>query len=259
MSNTAPSSRLPYRWLAEYYDVVFTPFRTPIVRARDRVLGKILPGIGLACDLACGTGTTAIELARIGIDMFAVDDSPEMCRQARRKAKSEGVPLKVIRADMRDFRLPRPVDLVTCEYDAINHVPSRRDLKKVLACVARALKPGGYFYFDVNNRLSFELVWPGVFWISRPGVALVIRNFSDPPRDRAWSEIDWFIQRGASWRRHHERVNEVCWTPEEIERALRAAGFDSVHSWDASPFFKGTPEVKPGCRTVWLARLRDAD
>lgn len=255
LSTTDPSNRLPYRWLAKYYDVVFTPFRTPIVRARDRILGGILPGIGTACDLACGTGTTAIELARMGIGMFAVDDSPEMCRQARYKARKEGVRLKVIQADMREFRLPRPVDLILCEYDAVNHVPRKSDLGKVLRRAAGALKPGGYFYFDVNNRLSFELVWPGVFWIERPGVALCIRNHGDPARDRAWSEIDWFIRSGESWKRHKERVDEVCWRPEVIDRALRAAGFDSIHTWDAAPFFRSTPEVKPGCRTIWLARL----
>lgn len=255
LPNPNLTHRLPYRWLAQYYDVVFTPFRTPIVRARDRILGKILPGIGTACDLACGTGTTAIELASIGIEVFAVDGSPEMCRQARRKAKREGVPLRVIQADMCDFRLPGAVDLITCEYDAVNHVPKKSDLGKVLRSAARALKPGGYFYFDVNNRLAFELVWPGIFWIERPGVALCIRNTGDPSRDRAWSEIDWFIRSGKSWKRHQERVDEVCWRSEVIERTLQAAGFDSIHQWDAAPFFRGTPEVKPGCRTVWLARM----
>jgi SAM-dependent methyltransferase len=146
----------PYRWLAEYYDKLFT-FHLPwFEAARQRVLGKILPRLESACDLACGTGTTALALAAKGIKMFAVDLSPAMCRIARRKARRARLPLGVLRADMRSFRLPEPVDLVLCEFDALNHVPRKADLARVARAVARALRPGGYFYFDVNNHLAFE-------------------------------------------------------------------------------------------------------
>jgi hypothetical protein len=50
------------------------------------VLGRILPHVEAACDLACGTGTTALNLARKGIRTYAVDLSPLMCRAARKKA-----------------------------------------------------------------------------------------------------------------------------------------------------------------------------
>jgi ubiquinone/menaquinone biosynthesis C-methylase UbiE len=56
----------PYRWLAQYYDELFSPFRFPIDVARERILSRILPQVETACDLACGTGTTALILARKG-------------------------------------------------------------------------------------------------------------------------------------------------------------------------------------------------
>ena len=62
-------------------------------------------GVESACDLACGTGTTALLLARRGIRMFGVDLSPAMCRLARQKARHAGLPLVVLQADMRSFRL----------------------------------------------------------------------------------------------------------------------------------------------------------
>ncbi|MGP8173861.1 MAG: hypothetical protein ACLP7O_04860, partial [Terracidiphilus sp.] len=62
----------PYRWLAQYYDELFSSFRFPIDAARERLLGRILPHVETACDLACGTGTTALALARKGIHMYAV-------------------------------------------------------------------------------------------------------------------------------------------------------------------------------------------
>ena len=44
------------------------------------------------------------------------------------------------------------------------------------------------------------------------------------------------------------------WSAEEIRRTLRAAGFDRVQAWDAAPFFTGDSLIRPGCRTVYLAR-----
>ena len=150
-----------YTFLARYYDQFFSSHIPEYQRARRELLREILPEVQSACDLACGTGTTAIELACRGIKVFAVDLSPTMCRLARSKARSAGAHMVVIRGDMRTFSLPERVDLVTCEYDAVNHLPHKSDLARTARAVARALRPGGYFYFDVNNRRHLEKNWPG--------------------------------------------------------------------------------------------------
>jgi SAM-dependent methyltransferase len=242
-----------YRWLAQYYDELFQSFRVPIDTARKRVLERILPSVETACDLACGTGTTALILARRGIRMYAVDLSPLMCRLAREKARRAGLPVRVLRADMHRFRLPKPVDLITCEYDALNHVPRKADLRKVAQSVGRALRPGGLFYFDVNTSRGFERYWRGTVWIERPSVAVVMRNGHNRNADRAWSDIEWFVREGRCWQRHHERVEEICWDPDEIRGIFRKTGFDQLRTWDAAPFWK-EPRVGPGCRTFYLAR-----
>lgn len=243
----------PYRWLAQYYDELFSSFRSPIDAARERVLGRILPRVQTACDLACGTGTSALILARKGIKMYAVDLSPVMCRLAREKAARSRLPVHVLRADMRSFRLPEAVDLITCEYDALNHVPRRADLRMVARAVARALRPGGHFFFDVNNSLGFERYWSGAVWVEKPGVAVVMRNGHNRRAGRAWSDIEWFIRDGSCWRRRHERVEEVCWDSDQIRRIFQETGFDELRAWDGAPFFKDNPLIGPGCRTVYLA------
>ncbi len=244
----------PYHWLAEYYDRIFTVHHPWTAAAHDTVLGPILPKVKSACDLACGTGTTALKLARRGIRVFGVDLSPAMCRLARQKARRARLPLQVFCTDMRGFRLPEQVDLVLCEYDSLNHVPQKSDLAQVVRAVARAIRPGGYFYFDVNNRLGFESYWKGTVCIEKPGLVLVMNNGNDAARDRAWCDCQWFIRKGSLWRRHHERVEEVCWRSSEIRRALRQAGFKQIRTWDSVQFLKTAPEVTPGCRTHYLAR-----
>ncbi len=244
----------PYRWLAEHYDTVFTFHRGWVESAHRRILGPVLPRVQSACDLACGTGTTALKLARLGIRTYGVDLSPGMCRRARQRARETGLRLTISCQDMRSFRLPGKVDLVLCEYDALNHIPRKADLPRVLKAVARALKPGGYFYFDVNNRLGFESYWKFTVCIQKPGLVLVMNNGNDAAHDRAWSNCLWFIKRGARWSRHCERVTEVCWSEQEVRRALRHAGFGTIRAWDSKPFFKDNPVITPGCRTHYLAR-----
>lgn len=251
---STPGENKPYRWLAQYYDRLVT-FHIPwFEAARQRVLGPILPRVERACDLACGTGTTALQLARKGIAMYGVDLSPLMCRLAREKARRLRLPLRVLRGDMRDFRLPEPVDLILCEFDALNHVARKQDLARVAHAVARALRPGGYFYFDVNNRLAFEKIWPGTWWMEKPGVALVMHGGYDSERDKGWSDVEWFIRDGRCWRRHREHIEQVAWTAAEMRQALGGAGFDRVRAFDATPFFTGDPQIRPGYRTFYLAR-----
>jgi SAM-dependent methyltransferase len=249
-----PARNRHYRWLAKYYDQLFTFHLSWFELARQTVLGRILPRVASACDLACGTGTTALSLTRAGIRMYGVDISPTMCRLAREKARRQGLPMRVIHADMRNFRLPEPVDLILCEFDALNHVAQKTDLARVARAVTRALRPGGHFYFDVNNRLAFQVVWPGAWFIEKPGVALVMHGGYDRARDRGVSEIEWFLREGKLWRRHHEHIEQVAWTGLEMRQTLRAAGFDRVHAYDATPFFVGDPKIRPGCRTFYLAR-----
>jgi hypothetical protein len=83
-----------------------------------------------------------------------------------------------------------------------------------------------------------------------PTTAFVVR-ISSASR---WSDIEWFIRDGSCWRRHHEQIEEVCWSSSEIRRTMREAGFDQVRAWDSTPFFKNNPLLRAGCRTVYLAR-----
>jgi SAM-dependent methyltransferase len=242
-----------YNQLAVYYDRLFEPLRRPMGRARRQILGDILKRTSVGCDLACGTGTTAAELARRGIRMYAMDASPAMCRLARRKAREAGVSVRVLHADMRSFRLPEAVDLVTCEFDAVNHVPRKADIDRVARAVAWALRPGGWFFFDVNNRVAFEKVWTGTWRHELPGVVLVMHGGYDRRRKKGWTNAEWFIRKGGVWRRTLERVEEVAWTAKEIRQSLRCAGFSNIRSWDQAPFVREW-KIAPRCRTVYLAR-----
>jgi SAM-dependent methyltransferase len=253
------SLKANYEIFAKYYDQMAAEPRPVFNKARQRIIGRLLRRVRSACDLCAGTGTSALELARSGgVRVFAVDRSPAMCRVARAKVRRAGLPVEVIQADMRSFRLPEPVELITCEFDAINHLERKCDLERVARAVARALVPGGYFYVDMNTRRAFQELW-GISWVrDGPGFFVASHGGYDARRDKGHTAFEWFIPQGRLWRRYTERYEEVCWSDSEVRRAFRSAGLEIVGTWDLFQFVPKYPWAKPGCRLFYLARKQPA-
>jgi hypothetical protein len=136
----------------------------------------------------------------------------------------------------------------------LNHVPRKSDLARVAQSAAGALRPGGYFYFDVNNRVHLEKNWPSTWWIEKPGVVMVMRGSYDRRRAKCCEDVEWFIRKAGCWRRFREHVEEVWWTASEMRHALRTAGFGPIRVWDATLFARGNPYLRAGCRTIYLAQ-----
>lgn len=276
----------PYSVFAKYYDQIAAPLRAPNLRAREKVLlprlrpeSRSLPAQAgsnpeprVFCDLCCGTGTTALEFARRGFRAYAVDGSRDMLKIARAKFAAAGVRVETIHADMRTFRLPETVDLITCEFDAINHVKKKQDLKAVAQSVARALKPRGLFFFDANTQRAFEKLWVNNWIQEGDGFFMAARGGYDAKSDKGWTEWNWFLpqtvaplydpsadgrsQTGAtaSLLYHYvERYEEVAWTQDEITSALSSAGLRVRGCWDLVRFAAGASWAMPGCRYFWLA------
>jgi SAM-dependent methyltransferase len=109
-------------------------------------------------DLACGTGTLALMMAKRGWKVFGVDGSAGMIREAKRKSRGTKLAVTFLCQDMRKFTLPTHVALVTSLFDSINHVTSRRELLATFRCVHKCLITGGYFFFDLNNERCFKTI-----------------------------------------------------------------------------------------------------
>ncbi|HET7041788.1 MAG TPA: class I SAM-dependent methyltransferase, partial [Gemmatimonadales bacterium] len=102
-----------------------------------------------ALDLACGTGTAVLALARAGLATIGLDRSRAMLAIARDKATRASVPCHFVRADLRAFAFARPFDLITCCYDSLNYLADPTDLRAAFAQTRAALAPGGLFVCDL--------------------------------------------------------------------------------------------------------------
>lgn len=104
--------------------------------------------VRLAADLGCGTGelTRALLDRWPGAEIIGVDNSTEMLAKGSRHPRTG---LTLVHADLREWRPPRPIDLVFSNA-ALHWVPDHATL---LARLAGMLAPGGVVAVQVpNNR-----------------------------------------------------------------------------------------------------------
>jgi SAM-dependent methyltransferase len=113
-------------------------------------LCELAPGMEVL-DLACGHGRIANRLAARGCQVTGLDATPLFLDRARRDAEDRGVSVDYVESDMRGLRWTERFDRVISWFTAFGYFDDD-GCRQVLAQVARAVRPGGRFVLDLNNR-----------------------------------------------------------------------------------------------------------
>ena len=127
-------------------------------------------------EIGCGTGTTALLLARSVRQLIACDVSSRMLEIAREKAADQGVSnVRFVRADVPG-NLPEggPFDAIL----AFNLLHLLEDIPATLRALKARLKPGGWFVSKTVCMAEHSRLWGLVFPVMRlvglaPGVHLM--------------------------------------------------------------------------------------
>jgi ubiquinone/menaquinone biosynthesis C-methylase UbiE len=196
-------------------------------------------------DLACGTGNSTMPWARQrGLRVVGVDRSEAMLRVARKKSSA----VRWYRQDLKALRIAERADVVTCHFDALNHVLREADLQRVFDNVARILVDGGLFQFDLNTRHMLrwlggrqKLLRAGPHWY-------MADNAFDRSTGVATFRQVWFVAQGPLYRRVEIAVQERAYDDRDLRRMLRRAGMRLVHVR-----VQRTVAGRPG-RKLYLAR-----
>jgi len=207
-------------------------------------------------DVACGAGEFAVAMARRGLEVTGVDQSPEMLAMARRSAEVSGVAVTFLEQDMRALRLPAPADAATCLYDSLNYLVDEAEFQQALAAVAGALRPDGLFLFDMNTLRGLATRWGNRIWIIQDADDAFEADQSEFDYDSgiATLRVNAFLHREGG---HFERIREVHrergYPVPVIDAALAATGFEILGRWSSPEFADVTPETG----RVFYAARRD--
>lgn len=150
----------------------------------------------VAVDLGCGTGFQSFLLARAGYRVTGYDLAGELLKAARAKTEDHArppldapplfqlelgqpwvaahharvarllderrrgravVPPTFLEGDIQTADLPGGVDVITCCGSVLSFVDG---YAAVIERAARALRPGGRMFLEVEQRWSLDLLWP---------------------------------------------------------------------------------------------------
>jgi SAM-dependent methyltransferase len=219
-------------------------------------------------ELAVGSGRIAAKAVRKGAKVFGIDLSASMLVQAERRrsllpSKQQG-DFELRQGDMRDFDLGRQFPLIACPFNAFQHLYTREDVERCLACVVKHLEPDGRFIVDV--------LLPDVEFLNRPPLRWFASTRFRHPTHNAWygyaerSAWDPVRQINQIWFRFDREPGETegpeqeihqlshrYFSPPELESLLHYNGLELVEFMGD---FEGGPLVTGSESTIAVARLR---
>lgn len=211
----------------------------------DRICDWIIEHFGLkpgdrVLDLGCGPGLYAMRLAKRGLKVTGIDYSRRSIEYARRAAADQGLDIEYRYQDYlaQDYHLGDASERFNLAIMVYCDFPVLSDEKQgiLLGRVARALKPGAKFAFDVftpedpsyKETSSWSVSGPnGGFWSAEPYLSLY-RKFHYPETD-TWLDQYLIVREDLSVKVY--RNWDCVYTPESIRKALDAHGFALDEVW----------------------------
>lgn len=181
-------------------------------------------------DLACGTGSMSVLLAKRGYQVLAADLSEDMLAMAWEKAAElEENPPFFICQPMQALQLPYAVDWVVCCLDSLNYVTDPEDCREAFKRVWESLSPGGAFVFDINSEEKLCGLDGQVFLDETEDTYCVWRAEFDREENICYYGMDIFQQaEGGLWERSFEEHREYAYSVAQLMAFLKEAGFTII-------------------------------
>ena len=255
--NQPPQSRPPAQWrrprgvaagtwaytqqrrIADHYDAFVA--ETPLCRLDRQLVADVFPGCDcrqpeIILDLGCGSGRTAIPLAQRGYRVIGIDLSQPMLEvlQSKLDARRTGVGqaecdrefggpgmlrIHTLRANLveLDGIADRSAGHAVCLFSTLGMIHGKLNRRRMLAQVARILRPGGQLVLHVHNR------WAA---LSEPnGISRLSRSWLRSCRDRehdfgdatyAYRGLDAMFMHRFSRREIASELNSTGWSVGQV-------------------------------------------
>ncbi|NSW52765.1 MAG: class I SAM-dependent methyltransferase [Anaerolineae bacterium] len=218
-----------------------------------------LPCAGRLLDIACGNGTFGIGMAQQGWQVYGMDQSAAQLEIAARRAIDEAVAVDWQQGDMREGVPAQEFDMATCWFDSINYLLGEADWRSAFQAAYRALKPGGYYLFDMNTIYGIMVHWQSfgtTIENTNPLLLEIHRNHADFEHNLAHLHITIFEREPEPrngeylWHRYDEIHTEHALPVERVTALLHETGFNVLDVLGG--VMTGFTEPRPDSRRVWF-------
>jgi glycine/sarcosine N-methyltransferase len=226
-----------YDSLADSYHLIFEDWDASMARQAGVLDALIQSRLGVhpgrLHDCACGIGTQAIGLAKLGYAISGSDLSREAIRRASSEAAKRGLPIDFRVSDMTKLAdYPSGSFQVLGAFDnALPHL-SRDEVSAAAKSFSRVLRPNGLFIASIRDYDELiqsrpEFQGPAFFGTSES--RRIVHQVWD------WVAADSYdvhlyisVQRDGGWQVLHFLSQYRCLLRAELTAALSSAGFKDV-------------------------------
>lgn len=234
------TDNIEYKKRADYVSALFDRYG---VRGKEPIL-----------DLACGTGSLTIELAKLGYEMIGVDSAYAMLSQAQNKKYEENADVLFLCQDMTELDLYGTISGAVCMLDSLNHLDSAEDVKRTIEKVGLFMEHGGIFVFDVNTIYKHrKILGNNTFVYDCDDVYCVWQNSLNDD-DSVDISLDIFEQEDGVYYRSGEEFSERAYPIEQYKKWLGDADFELLHIYDEMSDRELNDQTQ---RAVFVARYKN--
>jgi SAM-dependent methyltransferase len=240
-----------YDELADHYHLIFENWEASMARHAEALSPILKRECGSeptlrVFDCACGIGTQALGLSKLGFEVTASDLSPRAIARLRWEASQRGLHLNSFVADILNLSsIPESnFDAVICMDNALPHLENDDQLVQALSQIRAKLRPGGLLMASIRD---YDFLIPEKPVVQGPAF------YNDDGKRRivlqVWDWIDGlryvfhlYITREVptGWQAVHSAALYRALKRDELTQALNRAEFRSVR-WlfpDESGFYQ---------------------
>ncbi|MBQ9850552.1 MAG: class I SAM-dependent methyltransferase [Clostridia bacterium] len=209
---------------------------------------------GILLDLACGTGSISVEMAKRGFDVIGVDSSIGMLNAAREKAYENEQQILLLNQSMDEIDLYGTVDCAVCVLDSINHLGNAAQVRRTFEKVSLFMNRGGAFAFDVNTLYKHKnVLGDNAFVYDLDELYCVWQNSYNEADSSVDISLDFFEEEDGVYYRSGESFTERAYELSDIAAWLEEAGFEVVGIYDDMTMQDAHSETE---RAVFLAKKK---
>jgi 2-polyprenyl-3-methyl-5-hydroxy-6-metoxy-1,4-benzoquinol methylase len=201
-----------------------------------RTLALTAPSGKTVLDLCCGPGRCAVALAKQGLSVTGVDRTKYLLDKARARARKEGVSVKWVQEDMRNFVRKDSYDLALSMFTSFGYFESREEDSRVLKNIYTSLRPGGQVLLELLGKENLAKIFQPSLAETAPDGSILIQQ---PHILDGWSRVSnvWTVVRNGKARQFTIELN--LYSGQELRARLELAGFEDVKLYgnlDGEPY-----------------------
>jgi len=213
--------------LADHYGWMFGVSALEKANEQRELLQRLeVTGGKLAVDLGAGSGFQSMALADLGFErVLALDTSAKLLRELQSNCGDRRV--EAVEADMIDVAqhvAPATADAAVCMGDTLTHLPTRDQVSRLFASVARTLREHGRFVITYRD-LTAELGGVDRFIPVRSTPDKIMTCFLEFTPDVVRVHDLIHVRDGTSWKLLKSAYPKLRLSVHDIRQELEVAGF----------------------------------